>query len=299
MNQPHWKAPSATHLASNFMARKKKIALGEKKHFSRTFQSVRELLEYVRVTPRIAGEASTRENGTAFSGVENWQAAEKLATEGWHEGASKLKAGMTKAVSSKAGARLLKKRTVRKYDVSGDECDVALYCAGEAENMATTHRVITKGKTVKILRCAVSFSCGVTSQCIERYAVAVACAVQRIEASGHRVELWAMENSSQAPCGLGTPTEGVVFSMATKIKSADSRLHPAQLAFACHPAFLRRLAFAVLEREKGVAEILCAAGGKYGFCCTLPELTGFLTSAQGFNNNADVDKAIRELQRAA
>lgn len=299
MRHLHLKAQSVTHLAFKFMATSKKKAIGALRNFSRTFQSVRELLEYVRVTPRIAGEASTRENGVAFSGVENWQAAEKMATEGWHEGAQKLKEGMSKAVASKAGTRLLKKRTVRKYDVSGDECDVALYCAREAENMATTHRVITKGKTVKILRCAVSFSCGVTSQCIERYAVAVACAVQRIEASGHRVELWAMENSSQAPCGLGTPTEGVVFSMATKIKSADSRLHPAQLAFACHPAFLRRLAFAVLEREKGVAEILCGPGGKYGFCCTLPELTGFLTSAQGFNNDAQVSLAIRELQRAA
>ena len=277
--------------------KKSKAPIGEKQHFSRTFQSVRELLEYVRITPRIAGEASTRENGVAFSGVENWQAAEKLATEGWHEGAAKLKAGMTKAVASKAGARLLKKRTVRKYDVSGDECDVALYCAGEAENMATMHRIIKKGKTVKIVRCAVSFSCGVSARKIEEYAVAVACAVQRIEASGHRVELWAVKSCAQGYADGETPETGVVFSLATKIKSADSRLHPAQLAFACHPAFLRRLGFAILEREKGVAEILCVSG--YGIGCKTPGAEGFLTSAQSFQSDGDIEKAIAELQRAA
>ena len=276
--------------------KKSKAPIGEKQHFSRTFQSVRELLDYVRITPRIAGEASTRENGTAFSGVENWQAAEKLATEGWHEGAAKLKAGIVKVANSSAGARKLKRRTVRSFDVSGDECDVSRFCAGEAENMVTTHRVLTKGRTVKIVRCAVSFSCGVSARKIEEYAVAVACAVQRIEARGHRVELWATESCAQTHTGGSTPSAGVVFSLATKIKSADARLHPAALAFACHPAFLRRLGFAVLEREKGAAEVLCASA--YGYGCETPGASGFLTSAQSFQHDSNVDQAIRELQKA-
>lgn len=276
--------------------KKAKAPIGEKKHYSRTFQSVREMLEYIRITPRIAGEASTRENGVAFSGVENWQAAEKLATEGWHEGALRLKDGMTQAVRSKAGARKLAVRTVREMDVAGDECDVALYCAGEVENMATEVRTFARGKTVKIVRCAVSFSSAVSARVIERYAVAVACAVQRIEASGHRVELWATKSCAQVSSGGNTPSEGVVFSMATKIKGADSRLHPAQLAFACHPAFLRRLGFAVLEREKGAAEILCTSA--YGYGCETPGADGFLTSAQSFQGDGDVENAIRELQKA-
>lgn len=283
------------------MARKKTsnpAKAGEFKTFHRVFQSVNDLANYCDQTPAIDGTASRREDGVAFSGVENWQGAMRLARDGWHEGAALVKTGLQKQ-SDKRGSKEKSRRIVRVYDVTGEEPDVARYMSGEPENMIEHRRAIKKGKTVRVVRAGVSFSGQVSADIVKEYAVAIACAVQRIENSGNRVELWAEKCTAENIDCNGdqfSALPGVVFNASVKIKSADARIAPACIAGAFHPSFQRRFMFALLEREAGASFLALKS---YGYSANKGKQPGYLTSRTAFQTNSQVREAITEINKTA
>jgi len=288
------------------MARKKKTDQSNleltqgRVDYVRKFESLNALLETIKTSPVLTTGSSAREDDrpVPWSGVKDWQSAEKLARDGWQAGALLLRDGIASAQKSAAGKRELRRKFVRKYDVSGDECDVARFISGDPENMVETTRALAKGKTVKRLRVSATFANGVTEDKIRAYSVAVACAVSRTEAGGNRVELWAdlsfAEHSTKSPEGKWIGS-GKVITISVKVKSAEGRLHPAALAFAFHPAFIRRVCFAAIERDKDCHSF---AGDNYGRVTEPLEDSGFITSAKVFCTNDDTDRAIAELKAA-
>jgi hypothetical protein len=293
------------------MARKK-TSLGDNspalisagvQYFRRSFDSVKDALAYIETTApqKGAGVSSHKVDEWApyWHGTKDFSACAALALHGWNDGAEKVKNGIaTGTKKTSAGARLLRKKFLRKYDVSGDECDVARYISGDPENMIETTRTIAKGKTVRKIKVSVSFSGGCSASKIEEYAVAVACAVQRIESAGNRVELWAEKTSCQnLEHATRSPISGAAFVLSVKIKSADARIAPAALAFACHPSFQRRIAFAILERTPG-ASLLSNDSNGYGNTSRPGDMAGYLTKEAAFWSDIDLHCAITELNAA-
>jgi hypothetical protein len=237
-----------------------------------------------------AGNSSDRAGEISFFGTPNLSAALALATNGWKEGADKA----AKALASRrvaTGEKTSRRRSVTRYDVSGDDCDVARFCAGDVENMTENRRVMVRGKTVRRVNVALNFSFGVSGQTIMNYAVAVCAAVNRIEAGGQRVELWVKKS-------IGSERNGpAVFVMEIRVKEAGSRMHPAALAFACgHPSFYRRLLFALVERFPARAVTKISAN-KYGYTKD-DHGTGYLTSNTRWAGDHEVKAAIAELDAA-
>ena len=256
-----------------------------------TLKSMAEAIAYCQQPRQTgAGNASDRAGDISFFGTPNLSAALALATNGWKEGADKA----AKALASRraaTGEKTSRRRSVTRYDVSGDDCDVARFCAGDIENMTETRRVMAKGKTVRRVNVALNFSSGVSGQSIMDYAVAVCAAVNRIEAGGQRVELWVKKSIGATAGGLP------VFAMEIRVKEAGSRMHPAALAFACgHPSFYRRLLFGLVERfpARAVTDI---SANSYGH--TKPDAAGgYLTSKTCWPGEWDVKAAIAELDAA-
>lgn len=256
-----------------------------------TLKSVAEVVSYCQQPRQTgAGSASDRPGDERFFGTPSLAAALALASGGWKDGAEKAAKALA-ARKMAAGAKTATRRSVTRYDVSGDDCDVARFCSGDPENMTESRRVMIRGKTVRRVNVALNFSSGVSGQSIMDYAVAVCAAVNRIEASGNRVELWVKKS-------IGSQESGpAVFAMEIRVKEAGSRMHPAALAFACgHPSFYRRLLFALVERfpSRAVTKI---SATKYGY--TKHDAGGgYLTSLTRWGSDSEVKKAIAELDAA-
>lgn len=253
-------------------------------------KSMAEVVAYCRQAPQTGAGKSSDRPDTSFFGTPSLSAACTLAASGWKEGAEKVARAMA-ARKVAAGAKTATRRTVTRHDVSGDDCDVVRFCAGDLENMTETRRVMAKGKTVRRVNVALNFSSDVSAETIMNYAVSVCAAVTRIEAGGHRVELWVKKQIAATNAGP------VALAMEIRVKEAGSRLHPAALAFACgHPSFYRRLLFAVVERFPDRA-ITAISAGDYGY--TKADVsTGYLTTGTKWAHDTDVKTAIAELDAA-
>lgn len=254
------------------------------------FSSVAELAEFVAATPRGkgAGTRSGRTDDPGFHGTANMAEALELARNGWQAGARDVVRALA-ARKTAVGARKTGSRSASRYDVSGDDVEMGRFMGGDPECMVSFRRRPTKGRVVRSVNISISNGSGVSGGALMRYAVAVCAAVQRMETSGVRVELWA-RRTSRASGGGG-------MRVAVRVKSADSRLHPAALAFACgHPSFQRRLCFGLQERHPAAFIRAMSADG-FG-CASHDAENRYLTTATFFENDSQIDAAIEELKAA-
>jgi len=237
-----------------------------------------------------AGNSSDRSGDADFFGTTSLAEAITLARAGWTKGAQDAAKALAERKTA-AGDKTKTRRTVTHYDVTGDDCDVARFCAGDPENMTEARRVSVKGKTVRRVNVSLNFSQGVSVKKIMEYAVAVCAAVQRIEAGGNRVELWVKKQIADRNGGP------VVFAMEIRVKDAGSRMHPAALAFACgHPSFYRRFLFGLVERfpARAVTKI---SKESYGYTVA-DDSTGYLTKITRCGSDSETDRAIAEISAA-
>ena len=251
------------------------------------FNSIASMIDWLALTPRCNGANNASETGNdQFTGTATYGDAVKLAIGGWHEGARQVQAGVASA-SANAGRKIIARRVAYRRDVVGDECDVARFCAGDPECMVTQRRTINKGRTVRVVKVGVSASWKVTSGALMRYAVAVAGAVQRMEQAGQRVELWACVSAHDSQ-------QREIHTLEVKIKSADSRLHMAGIAFATHPAMQRRFAFAHRER----CAVWPITNDGYGRATrSTVGREDYLAGAGYFVADADVDAEIARISK--
>lgn len=188
------------------------------------------------------------EHRTEFTGVDSLETAIQMARTGWREGSARLISGLDSHAPAAPDVA-----PAWEYDVGGEIPDVAAYCAGVPEHMAspadpdrsglaTAPRIVVDG----------FYPAKMPAEAAERYAVALASHIQAISANGRGVD---MEVSGMVE------QEGKRVGVRIPITTAGAPLDLDRIAFALHPALLRRLMFAILESRSDFAFL----GGSFGF----------------------------------
>lgn len=161
-----------------------------------------------------------------------WEGALKLARDGWPEGIKQLSALAATVPNDVV--------VTKTYGVAGEMPDVPRYLAGDPFNMV--HRGKTRvPKPTMTIGINISASGATNARDFANYGAAMVALVDHLESRRVRVELYGVF--------AGTPNGGRHFSMTWNIKRAEDALDLSAVAFSLgHPAMLRRLGFAMLER---------------------------------------------------
>ena len=160
--------------------------------------------------------------------------AEDLLLHGWEHGTKEIK----NKVDAKDTGVAMKQKSV--YDVVGFQASVPRYLQGIPTNMVNKTNIKQKNKVITINKCA-SYGWGTKPQVIIKESVKVLQLINRLEEQGFRVNLNVI---------FTTRAENKTITKV-KIKSSSQRLNIKQVAFPlCHPSMLRRIIFAVWERQE-------------------------------------------------
>lgn len=162
-----------------------------------------------------------------------YQGALQLARVGWEEGAARLSRRLWAMPAANTAHAPL------RYDVAGFEPDVGRFAAGEPAHMRRRGTRVAHETVVHIVVNGVA-SAFVGADEYENFGLALAACIDRIEASGRRVELDMLFSAELR--------EGHVSTVGWKVKRAQDHSDPAALAFSVgHPAAFRRLGFGLYE----------------------------------------------------
>jgi hypothetical protein len=202
--------------------------------------SLPDLERWLEATPKVwsATHSRTNEASDTWDLNADWSGAMGMAHKGWPEGA-KLVEGIASRIMAKPSSERAPKWG---YDVAGDIPDVGRFMAGRPDNMRRRRK--TFGQSPIITICVnQSVSGGTTATAFRNYGAALLATIDSIESAGRRVELW-----SGFAALLGNKRDRLA-TILTRIKGADEPVDMGALAYGvAHPAFFRRLGFAVLER---------------------------------------------------
>ena len=175
-----------------------------------------------------------------FYGTDSLPEAASLARKGWPEGAARvqaIRAEITASITAITNARV---QSIG-YDVAGDYVDIGRYLGGEPECFGTRFDDPSAAKPVIKVSVNTAVSCGVSQEAIFARGAAILAAIDIIEATGKRVELWAVNGA--------LADNGRIHETYVLVKSADQHLDCDRLAFAlCHASTHRRLCFSVFEK---------------------------------------------------
>lgn len=145
------------------------------------------------------------------------------------------------------------------HGVTGARPDPAAYLSGRPEYMLTPERRIAVGVGTRYLTLYVNvgFHHRIDSRTALARGAAYMALLDRLESSGVRCAVRAAEWSK---CS-GKET-GYIFDL----KEYEDPFHPDALAFVvAHPAFLRRIVFALMERSPIPEVVQSTSGGSYGY----------------------------------
>ena len=212
-----------------------------------TFNSMTELLDYNERMPVLTNGTSHEQGRERFSGTSTYEKASELV-EGWHEGVEKIE-HFARPVVDMISSKM--ERSDVFHDVEGMGIDVARFVEGEPEcwqNYISTH---VEGVGQRVLRLVLngSTSGGINKeQMIERGSF-VCATVDCLERAGFSVEVWYAFACRHYAYG----NERWLSNINVKIKESNQPIDMARVAFAlAHPAMLRRLLFATMERTPDI-----------------------------------------------
>jgi hypothetical protein len=199
------------------------------------FDSLWELTDWLSKTPeRWTCRGSRTEVSHSWTLGVDYDKALKLASEGWEEGVREI----TALAATVPNAMTYEQR----YGVAGDRPDVPRYLAGDPFNMVHRGKV-QKPKPAMTIVASYGANCSVRAQDMWNFGAALTALVDRLESRHVRVELIAVWRTT----GLRDGSEA---NIAHTVKRAEDALDISAVAFSlAHPAMLRRLGFAVLERS--------------------------------------------------
>ena len=164
----------------------------------------------------------------------NFEEAKDLLLHGWEHGTKEIKA----KVEAKETGIATKQKSV--YDVVGYQASVPRYLQGIPTNMVNKVNVKQKNKVITINKCA-SYSWKTKPQVIINESVKVLQLINGLEKQGYRVNLNVV---------FGTKAKNNTITKV-RIKNSSQRLNVKQVAFPLvHPSMLRRIIFAVWERQE-------------------------------------------------
>lgn len=249
------------------MRRRRRYALidnGPCKIEERQFDSLESMLvkaEAPTDMPQYARSSETR-GERDWSGTDSLAEAFKLARFGWPEGREKMQP-MKRRVEELVRQRVNSRQEVL-WDVAGSVVDVGRFCGGEPENMMYFEPMPTdgKGRIVK-LSVNVTASAGIKAENIFWRGAAIIALVDLLESNGFSVEIEACD---------GRRGGGMKLEYRVPVKVPGYALDEDRLTFVlASPAFLRRILFAVNEREPEAVRRAIGIGGGYGVPCEVTQ----------------------------
>lgn len=201
------------------------------------FDSLKEFYDYICNTPinetfrwETLSSSRTDGNRASWTGTRSFDEASELFKNGWTVGAEKL----TKAL--KVAKLNTEQQTAYRnvLSVCGYQAIVPLYLQGVPNSMVNKKLVPVKQKVITINK-IVSVSASVSSQTMEEESVKCFQIIDKIEASGIRVNLNLMMSTGHVCAKI-------------RLKSAGERLNISKLAFPLvHTSMFRRLYFRFVE----------------------------------------------------
>lgn len=204
--------------------------------FRQRFESLPELFRFLDTTPRKWRQSSSEHKPAdrAWDLEAGWEGAMQLARTGWAEGA----AAIQEAAMAATGRPVTDREPHWGFDVAGDLPDVGRFMAGVPDNMRRRRKTVGRAPIVTIAL-GVGTSGSTSGLAMANYGAALAALIDRLEAGGRRVELYA----------ISAVTQGKRIAISVRLKGAEEPLDLAALAFGVgHPAMLRRIIFAARER---------------------------------------------------
>lgn len=249
------------------------------------FNSISEVVKFNRETERTEKyKFKHKSDGTGqreynFTKTNSYEEAEDLLLHGWDIMSQKL----TKEIQNKKCKQSYKNKTV--YGIQGFQACVPRYLQGIPDSMVSNKRVVTKQKTIDIVK-DFGYECRTTTAKMEEESIKVLRLVDSLESKGYRVNLSLVFVSRY---------RGKYISFIIKIKNASQRMNIKQMAFPLvHPSMLRRILFGIIERLEETKNF----GQGYGYCTDYDE-TKHLFKGQCFiprivseQEITDIDKYI-------
>jgi hypothetical protein len=208
--------------------------------------SLPDIMRWIERTPRNwdAHKSETSSSSSDWDMGAGWQGALELCRTGWREGGKAMNLVFDALPRAQGAAMSF------KYNPAHGRFSLSKYLA-DNPNMFK-RRVKAEGEVKSpIVYLAVNISAhgGTSATALHNYGAAVAAAVEALELSGARVQVDAYCVST---CGNAGKHRAVV---GWNVKQAAESLNMAALAFSvAHPASLRRIMFALLERTPAAFE---------------------------------------------
>lgn len=217
-----------------------------------TYETLGAFIEAAQRNPLIAN-ASSREEGGVFgsqwSGTSTFSEAVDLAVNGWADGCKRLMTAMAAAQSAPSFT------TALMMDVAGAYPIAALAAAGDPCSMVDLQPIEDRVRPIVRLVVQRGGSSAYDPEEFINYGAAVLSYIEGLEAANFRVEIEVAFAAKIPP---------IDHYLSVIVKRAEEPMELDRLAYVLtHPAFFRRIAFAVKESTPGVAENLMAQA--YGF----------------------------------
>lgn len=251
-------------------------------HYAFDFFSVVDMREYIATVPmgslyaaQHKGPASQQIDSsyTRFAGSASYDDAEKMLDYGCPEIAEKLA-----KIACKAQKIELKNSFVRQQ--AGFVPVVSSWLCGDPQSMLTVKRQQRQARVIDVYFC-IDFNCNISAAEIIRSQSRGLSVVRALEESGLRVNLWVMM------CCHKTlrSQKNLEFVYYIRLKKAEEKLNVLKLSYPlCHPSFLRRHSFALLERT-AAANVPEFVNG-YGACISNYNLIDFVKKTKKIGENA-------------
>lgn len=199
-------------------------------------ESLQDVVHWLRTTPARWASPSSLVTGRGDSwdfGV-GYEGALALADKGWPEGVTMLADSLSVLPPVNADV------SSWRYDVAGELPDIGRFLAGDPACMKR-HGHPKGRQPILALAIPIVVAAGVPAKEMANYGAAIVSLVDRLEASGRRVEVRATH--------IGDVTSGIVAASFTA-KQAEDPVDLSALAFSLgHPAASRRITFGMIERS--------------------------------------------------
>ena len=207
------------------------------------FDSLEEFITTALVEPPANDRGSRDRDRAKWFGSKSFEEAVGMARDGWPAGAQ-MALDARKTVDHRVGELVSAKASQWSFDLVGDVVDIGRYLTGEPEHWLTEADGDNgRARVVKIVA-NTCVSAAVQPEVMCQRGAAILAAIDAIEASGTRCEVW---------CGYSAKKHGSYekLDILVPVKYAGQPLDQDRLAFALvSPSFSRRLCFSVAETER-------------------------------------------------
>lgn len=212
----------------------------DKARWAVQFSNLSELVEWLRNTPRVwRQESSKRHHEHSWTLGASYDDALRLASQGWEDGVKQLHA-LSAAVPNSV-------IYTTEYGIAGERPDVPRFLSGDPLHMIHRGRAKVPKPTMTIAL-NIRASAAVRAQDIANFGAAICALVDRLESRRVRVELLALFATKNMRLNKR-------WAVSWTVKRPEDQLDLSAVAFSyAHPAAMRRLGFAAMERSPAAME---------------------------------------------